>query len=304
MANIVFFGNEVLATGVTTKAIVLRELIDTGHTIKAVVINQRSVTSRKQTSIAVADVANEHQIPVWSPDKLGEITPQLQACAADIGVLVAFGKIVPKSVIDLFPAGIVNLHPSLLPLGRGPTPIEQAMLSGARKTGVSLMQLSPEMDAGGVYAQAEVNLSQQETKQALTDHLLEIGSAMMIELLPEIVAGQVIAKPQDHSQASYNQRLQKTDGIIDWQKPAIELEREIRALAGWPKSRTTLAGKDVVILKSEIVNISGNPGAIHSANNNELIIYCGKKSLKILELQPAGKTAMTASAFLAGHNLA
>lgn len=298
--TIVFFGNERLATGVTTTAPTLKALIDAGYNVVAVVSNYAVGESRSTRPLEIQAVAEQHHIPLLLPSKLEDITDQLKNYAASVGVLVAYGKIVPQSTIDIFPHGIINIHPSLLPLHRGPTPIESAILEGTDKTGVSLMQLIQAMDAGPVYGQSEVTLNGNESKQLLADELLEIGAAMLIELLPGILRGSVIAVPQNDARATYDKRLAKEDGIIDWTQSAERIEREIRAFLEWPKSRTTLAGKEVVITQAHVVNESGEPRTI-KINDKQLIVCCGQQALAIDKLKPAGKNEISSEAFLAGY---
>src|SRR5262249_26458649 len=150
-------------------------------------VNHEASTSRKARPLEIAAVAAQHNIPVLSPEKPSEIIDQLKSYNAPIGVLVAYGRMVPQSIIDIFPHGIINIHPSLLPLNRGSSPIEQAMLDGASQTGVTLMGLVKAMDAGPVYAQATVNLDGTETKANLTDALLRKGGELLIDLLPSIL---------------------------------------------------------------------------------------------------------------------
>lgn len=298
--RVVFFGNERLATAVSTSTPVLQSLIDAGFTIPAVVSNYSTATSRKSRQLEIAATAEKYDIPLLFPDRLPDIKQRLVDYKADVAVLVAFGKIVPQSVIDVFPAGIINIHPSLLPKHRGPTPLESVILNGEAETGISIMKLVSAMDAGPVYAQSTYQLTGRETKQELADRLSEIGAAMVTDLLPEILHGEVVAVPQDESAATYDRLLEKNDGVIDVKKTAQILEREIRAYAGWPRSTTKLANKDVVITSAEVSSFSGQPGEI-IINNNQLHLCCSEGSLNILRLQPSGKKEMTAEAFLAGH---
>jgi methionyl-tRNA formyltransferase len=298
--TIVFFGNERIATGVSTKAPVLRSLIDAGYTIAAVVAHYEHGKSRNARGLEVAEIARQHNIPLLLPDKLSDISGQLKSFNAVAGVLVAYGKIIPQSTIDIFPKGIINIHPSLLPLHRGPTPLESVILDGSINTGVSLMKLSKAMDAGPIYAQSEVKLTGDESKQSLADVLLEVGSTMLTDLLPEIINGAVVAVPQDESAASYDSLITKAAGILDWQKPAGQLEREIRAYLEWPKSQTTLGDLPVIITAAKVADRNGKPGSL-SIDNKQLFVGCGEKALQILKLKPAGKSEMTTEAFLAGY---
>lgn len=299
--TIIFFGNERLATGVSTTTPALQALINAGYNVAAVVSNYEKATSRSNRELEVADIARQHNIPLLLPNKPAEIIDQLKDYRADAGVLAAYGRIVPQSVIDIFPKGIINVHPSLLPLHRGPTPLESVILDGAPKTGVSIMALAKEMDAGPVYGQSEVELRGNETKQALADTLSEVGATMLIELLPGILDGSVVAVPQDDSRATYDRLLTKQDGVIDWNKPAIQLEREIRAFAGWPGSRTTLATKEVVVMATTITSVDDLTPGQATVIDKDLIVGCSDGALRIDRLKPAGKAEMTGQAFLAGY---
>lgn len=298
--TVLFFGNERIATGVSTTTPTLLALIEAGYTVAAVVSNYTAGESRKARPLEIQAIAEQHGIPVLLPSKLGDMADQLKEYAAAIGVLVAYGQMVPQSVLDIFPYGIVNIHPSLLPLHRGSTPIESSILAGETRTGVSLMKLVKEMDAGPVYAQSEVALEGNELKQALADELLNIGSQALVSLLPGIMDGSVIAKPQEASQATYDHLISKSDGIIDWTKPALQIEREIRAYAQWPGSRTMFGDKEVIITKASSIEGNGTPGE-PTASKDSLAVACGTGMLVIEEIKPAGKQAMPISAFLSGY---
>jgi methionyl-tRNA formyltransferase len=302
MSNrIVFFGNERRATGVNTTCPTLKALLDEGYDVVAVVSNFERGTSRSARSLEIAEVAEKHQIPLLLPDKPSEVANELRAYGAEVAVLVAYGKIVPQSVIDIFPRGIVNIHPSLLPLHRGPTPLESVILDGSSKTGVSLMQLAKAMDAGPVFGQSEVELKGDETKQELADRLLEIGSQMVVELLPGILDSSVVALPQDDSRATYDELLTKDQGLIDWDKPAKQLGREVRAYAEWPRSRATIGGKEVIVLEANVLDAKGKPGAVSVTEEKQLLVATSEGSLIIERLKPAGKNEMTAKEFLTGY---
>lgn len=297
---IVFFGNERLATGVTSSAPALQRLIESNYDIKAVVVHNEPTVSRKQRKQEVVMLAEHNHIPVLAPDKLRDITDELKSYQATVGVLAAFGKIVPQSIIDIFPAGIVNIHPSLLPLHRGPTPIESVMLDGSRKTGVSLMQLVKEMDAGPVYAYSEYELTGAESKQELADELGSLGASMLTTLLPRIITGDIAGMPQDDSKATYDKLITKEDGILDWSKTARQLEREIRTYAEWPKCRTMLGDHAVIVTEAHVEKGTGAPGQLwHS--EKQLGVHCADGILVLDSLKPAGKGEMTAEAFLNGY---
>lgn len=299
--TVVFFGNERLATGVSTTAPTLQKLIAAGYTVAAVVAQYERGKSRDVRQLEIAAIAEIHGIPVLLPEKLSEIKPELEAMGAITGVLVAYGKIIPQDIIDIFPRGIINIHPSLLPLHRGPTPLESVILNGEQETGVSIMHLVRAMDAGPVFAQERVALSGKETKIDLADSLLEKGGSMLIEHLPAILDGTLKPRPQDDSNATYDTMISKEAGLIDWTKPAEQIEREIRAYQEWPKSRAKLGDVDVVITSASVVEEQiGKPGNINVIDKN-LFVTCGANSLQISTLVPAGKKEMPAQAFLAGY---
>ncbi len=299
--TIVFFGNERLATGVTTDVPTLRMLIAEGYNVAAVICNNRDATSRKTRVLEIEEVAQSADIPVLKPDKLRGIADQLKSLNAEIGVLVAYGKIIPEDIISIFPRGIVNIHPSLLPAHRGSIPIESVILDGSKSTGVSLMSLVKEMDAGPVYAQSTVDIAPKSTKSELASELLDVGSEMLRALLPGIISGEVIAKPQDSSLATYDNLISKHDGYIDWTtKSATQIEREVRAYAGWPKSTAKIGQHSVIITECCVSETNLAPGAIKQ-EDRRLIIGCSSGSLEILKLLPEGKKEMPISAFLAGY---
>ncbi|PLS81981.1 methionyl-tRNA formyltransferase, partial [Candidatus Saccharibacteria bacterium] len=184
--RLVFFGNERLSSGFTParEDSALQALIANGYDIAAVIAHHGGGTSRSKRELEIESIAKEYEIPVLLPNKPTDIEDELRSFNADAAVLIAYGRIIPERIINLFPRGIINIHPSLLPMYRGPIPIEQAILDGAPKTGVSVMALTKEMDAGPVYVQAEVLLSGDETKFELTRRLFAQGSSLLIQHLP------------------------------------------------------------------------------------------------------------------------
>lgn len=301
--KILFFGNERLATGLATEAPTLRALVAEGYEITGVVVAQNQIGKSRQTrELEIVQVANEYKIPVLAPANLNQIGNDLAAINAEAAVLVAYGKIIPQSVIDTFPMGVINIHPSLLPKHRGPTPIESVILDNDSKTGVSLMKLTNKMDAGPIYAQESIDLKGNETKQALADNLQQIGAEMLIKHLPGILDGSLKPAEQDHNLASYDQLINKNDGLLDFHKTGQRLAREVRAYSGWPRSRTTINKTDVVVTKAHYEHSTGSAGEVWHDNHN-LGIYCSVGSLIIDRLIPAGKKEMSAQSFLSGYKL-
>ena len=294
--SVVFFGTEAIS------ATSLQALIDNDWMIEAVITKPDSPRGRHGTPRAplVKTIALEHNIRVLQPQKVSEILNEhFESTAA---ILVSYGKIIPKSVIDLFPVGIVNVHPSLLPKYRGPTPFQTAILNGDTESGVSLMKLVEAMDAGPIYAQTSYPLRGTETAETLGQQLAVIGASMLVEKLPQIIDESLAPIPQDDTQATYCHLFTKDMGIINWDKPAQVLEREIRAYFEWPKSTATLGSVACIIKKAHLVDEQGKPGTWR-IEGNDLIVFAGDKALAIDELQPAGKTTMSTASFLAGNQL-
>lgn len=300
---IVFFGNERLATGVSTTAPVLQALITAGYDVRAVVSHHSAGSGRKQRSLEIADVAAAAGIPVLLPARPSEIHDQLVAFQAKAGVLVAYGKIVPQSVIDIFPRGIINIHPSALPLHRGPTPLESVILDGSSETAVSVMALAAAMDAGPVYGQQPVALSGQVTKQALADTLSAVGRDLLLRHLPAILDGSLEPIEQADSLASYDALITKSDGTLDWQLAAVDLERQIRAYAGWPGSHTTFDDRQLTVLSAHIEAGSGTAGTLRASPPDQLAIYTATDTLVLDTVLPAGKRPMSGSDFVRGRRV-
>jgi methionyl-tRNA formyltransferase len=290
--KLVFFGNERLATAIPTDAPTLRALVNAGYDIVAIVANHTEPVSRSRRQLEIVDVAHAYHIPVILPSRVAEIKDRLVKMDAAAGILVAFGKIIPQEIIDIFPKGIVNIHPSLLPMLRGSTPVETAILNGLKETGVSLMQLTAEMDAGPVYTQKKLTLTGSETKAELAQKLLDDGCQLLISNLPNILKGGLKPSVQDEPLATYTRLLTKEDGKTDFMEPAEVIERKVRAFWGFPKLRGRVFGHEVVITSARVV-------AGHSDGN--LVIKCQPGYLEILELiAPSGRT-MSGADFIRGY---
>jgi methionyl-tRNA formyltransferase len=300
--TLIFFGNERLASGIKTDAPILSGLIEAGYDIPFIVVSQAQTSGRNKRKLEVAEVADKHGIPVKYISKLREITDEIIASQASFGVLAAFGRIVPQSTIDLFEHGILNIHPSLLPEFRGSSPIESAILSGQKITGVSLMKLSAGMDEGPVLGFAETEITTGMSKQELYNQLSTIGAGLLTTLLPQILNGELTPLEQDHDNATYSSKLSKENSAIDWHKPASQIEKEIRAYADWPSSKTNLGGTETAICQTELFEANGSPGQIFKISKSRFGIYCGENALEILSLKPQSKSQMTAAAFMAGNN--
>jgi len=247
--TIVFFGTDDFS------AANLRRLISEGFSVAAVVTKPDSKKGRGQTLQAplVKQIALEHNITVLQPTRLLDIADELAAIESPLGVLVSYGKIIPQSIIDLFTPGIINVHPSLLPKYRGPSPIESAILNGDTETGITIMQLSAAMDAGPLYHQVAIPLSGSETTPELEISFAERGADELVAVLPAIIDGSLQPAPQDDSTATYCQLLQKSDAWLDTASlTAAAAEQRVRAYLAFPKTKVTIAGHDIVITKAHV----------------------------------------------------
>lgn len=287
MSRIVFFGTEEFS------APTLRELISQGFDVVAAVTKPDSPRGRghRIDRPLVAKIADEHNIPVFQPAKLGEITDDLRNLNADAGVLVSYGKIIPQPIIDIFPHGIINVHPSQLPKYRGPSPIESAIANGDTETGISIMALAKEMDAGPVYFCENIALNGTETKPELYEKFSRLGAKLVCEKLPAILSGELAAKPQNDADASYCQLLRKDDGILNPAKmSAAECERKIRAYLGFPKTRIVFRSYEVIVTAAKVCE-SPSDFTIPCAENSHLEI--------VALIAPSGKK-MSGADFVRG----
>jgi methionyl-tRNA formyltransferase len=247
--TIIFFGTD------TFSAAALRCLIEADYTIGAVITKPDSRSGRGQKVVAplVKQIAAANNIPVWQPTKLTEVAEGIKALGDVVGVLSSYGRIVPQAIIDLFHPGIINIHPSLLPLYRGPSPIETAILNGDDRTGVSIMKLSAGMDAGPVYAQEIYPLDGTETAPELYETLASLGGRMLIETLPSIIEGALLPTPQQND-AVYCRLLNKEDALLAPSTlTAVQAERHVRAYLAFPKTKLPFKNESVIVTKAHVL---------------------------------------------------
>ena len=265
------------------------------HTeIEAVVTKPRPAHHRG--AMPVLDIAEQHGLPVVTARDKASLDTAIDAAnfTSRYAVLIDFGIIVSRRVIDSFPLGIINSHFSLLPKLRGADPITWAIANGDATTGVSLMLIDQGMDTGKLLTQKTLHLADGETTPSLTEKLIVLSDELIKEYVPRYLDGSLVPKNQPHpDRATYSRKLTKADGIIDWTQPAAVVEQKIRAFIEWPQSRTTLGDVEVIITKAHASEFY----------ENELSIHCGDlKFLTIDALKPLGKKEMPARAFLAGYS--
>jgi methionyl-tRNA formyltransferase len=299
--SFVFFG-----TGPVAAASL--ELLAKTFTVEAVVTKPRPAHHRG--SVPVLDTASKLGLRIVEVANKKETTEKVARAGfkSRLGVLIDFGIIVEQSVIDGFPLGIVNSHFSLLPQWRGADPITFSILSGQKTTGVSLMLLVAAMDEGPLLAVGEYEMPPHITTPPLTKQLVELSYALLRDTLPKYVAGDIRTATQDRvaelvgysAEPTYSRKLTKEDGILDWNKAAVELEREVRAYLDWPKSRCIVGEHAIIVTAARAEDGSGTPGTLWHGNK-ALGMYCTKGILMFDRVKPAGKQEMPIEAFLNGY---
>jgi len=272
------------------------------HTKVEAVITKPAAADHKGP-VPVLELAKEHNLPAFTASNKTELDAVIatHSFQARYAILIDFGIIVSQNVINAFPLGIINSHFSLLPHLRGADPITWSIANGDKKTGVSLMLVDAGLDTGKLITYRTLHLKGTETSVSLTTDLINVSDTLLREFVPKYLSGAVTPKNQPHpNRATYSRKLTKQDGMIDWELPAEQIERNIRAFIEWPQSRTQLNGLDVIITGAKVANGNGTPGT-YAVNSKELIIYTGKKALSVQRLKPASKKEMPVTAFLAGY---
>ncbi|MDZ4097796.1 MAG: methionyl-tRNA formyltransferase, partial [Methylophilaceae bacterium] len=222
---------------------------------------------------------------------------------ADVMIVAAYGLIIPTSVLNIPRYGCYNIHASLLPRWRGAAPIQRAILAGDQETGVTIMEVVPALDAGDMVSCGVLPISERDTGQSLHDGLSSLGAKLMVDAMRKLEQdGVLLAKPQDESLVTYAHKLEKSEAVIDWQRPATELSRQVRAFNPFPVAHTMLNGEVCRIWMATHVSGSGKPGEVVDIND-AIYVACGVGLLRIEELQMPGGKRMAAKDFLAGHQL-
>lgn len=262
-------------------ATILEKLIQSEYAPALVITAPDKPVGRKQilTPPPVKVLAQKNKIAVIQPEKIRNLELEIRNLRPDLIILAAYGKILSKHILDIPRYGSLNVHPSLLPKFRGPSPIQSAILSGDKKTGVTIMLMNEKLDEGDIVSFQDYPLSGSETYETLHNALAETGADLLIKTMPDWISGKIKAISQDNTKATYTKILKKEDGKIDWSKPANFIERQIRAYNPWPGTFDIYNGKTLKILKAEVVN----------------------ERLIIKQIQPEGKKPMDFNDFLLGH---
>jgi methionyl-tRNA formyltransferase len=260
---------------------------------------------RKVVISPVKELALQHGLNTLQPERVKEEAFQevVRGLQPDLIVVVAYGQILPKSILSIPKFGAVNVHASLLPKYRGAAPIAWAILKGEKVTGVTTMMMDEGMDTGDILLQAEVPIGDEETCERLHDRLASSGAQLLLESLEKMKTGDIRPIPQDHSKATYAPPLKKEDGHIDWEKGAKDIDRQIRAFNPWPGAFTKWGDQLLKIFKGEVKEGGSvrKPGAVVWAGLDFVEVETGKGSFRIQEVQLEGRRRMTLREFLTGH---
>jgi len=304
--RIVFMGSAELACAS------LRALLASGRFDVAAVVTQPDRPKGRHLRLhapLVKQIAAEAGRPVLQPGRVRDAAfiSSLAALAPDLIVVVAYGQLLPESILAIPKTGCVNVHASLLPKYRGAAPIQWAILNGERATGVTVMKMAAGLDTGDILAQRATPIAPEETTAQLHERLAILGAELLESTLPDYSAGLIQPVPQDEAAATYARKISREDGRLDWSQPAAALRNRIRAFTPWPGAFVdlTIRGKPrlVKFWRAAVEAIQGPPGQVLQADRNGLVIACGSDALRIEQLQIEGGREMTAAEFLAGHAL-
>ena len=306
--RVIFMGTPEFSVGT------LESLIEAGHEIVLVVTQPDRPKGRgKEIQIPpVKRVALGHHIPVFQPIKLREpdAISQLRKYPADVIVVVAFGQILPKQVLEMTRYGCINVHASLLPAYRGAAPIQWAIINGERVTGITTMQMDEGVDTGDMILKQEVTITSEETGASLHDKLAKVGASLCVKTLKALEDGNAIFEKQGETTTSYASMLKKEMGRIDWNKSAVEIERLVRGLNSWPGAYSLWGDKKLLIWRAKPVpepvcemDERLLPGEIIEVDKKTVRIKTGMGCLEIVEIQIPGKKRMTIEEFLRGNRL-
>ncbi|MGH7833844.1 MAG: methionyl-tRNA formyltransferase [Candidatus Binatia bacterium] len=301
--RIVFMGTPEAA------AVSLEHLIGEADPVVGVVTQPDRPSGRGQKTIGspVRKVAEKHGLPVAAPEKIRapEFLELLTGWAPDLIVVVAYGRILPRSILELAPHGCLNVHYSLLPKLRGAAPVPWAIIASEEKTGVTTMRLVEKMDAGPVFLQEEVAVAADETSTSLFAKLIPVGARLLSETIQRMKTGKIEPRPQREEEATYAPIIKKEDGRIDWAMPAIEIERRVRAFTPWPSAYTQWKEKLLKVQRARVIDRKADapPGEVILADRQNLCVATGRGVLCLEQVQLENKKSMEVSEFLKGARI-
>jgi len=300
--RVVFFGTPQFAVPS------LEQLIQSAHDVVGVVTQPDRPRGRGQkvTDMPVKVTAVQHGLPVFQPARLRdpEVKETLTRWAPELGVVAAYGKILPESVLNLPRFGMINVHASLLPRYRGAAPVQRAVIDGMPETGVTIMRMVLALDAGGMFAKVTRPIGSDETSDIVERDLAHLGASLLLDVIDDLAAGRAVEESQDDSLTTYASKITKEEGLIDWTLAATDIHNRVRGLYPWPHAFSYLNGERLIVMRSHVAPepTSADPGTIVDVSSGAISVATGHgERLAIDEVQPEGRRAMKVRDYLAGH---
>jgi methionyl-tRNA formyltransferase len=286
----------------------LDALIQSEHEVVGVFAQPDEPAGRGRSVVSppVKKLALQHRLTVHQPPSLRGSCEldRLASLRPDVVVIAAYGKILPENFLQVPPRGCLNIHASLLPRHRGPSPIAAAILAGDEVTGVTIMIVTKMMDTGPILTQRRIPILPHDTTGSLSQKLSGLGAELLMETLPQWLDGRLVPKPQDNDKSTYCKMIAKEDGLIDWQRPAVELWRRVRAFQPWPGCYTTWQGRTVKIIEAVPLSGEGTLGRVVAMShepNAPVGVHTGEGVLGLIQVQLEGKRAMSGAEFIRGQ---
>lgn len=285
----------------------LEQLVAQGHEVVRCVTQPERPRGRglKPSPSPVKSAAQRLQVPVEEPDTLRDAVTGFQALHPEVGVVISYGQLIPPALLQLPAHGMLGLHPSLLPKYRGASPIAWAILHGETVTGTTVFRLNERLDAGDLLGQRAVPIEPRETARQLSERLAPLGAVLLLEGLGQLAVGTAQFTPQDERLATSAPKLTKADGRIEWTAEAVAIDRLVRALTPWPGAYTTWQGKLLKVWQAapdaDGAARPGRPGEVLAVSSGDVVVATGQGTLRLQEIQLAGRRRMSAQEFLAGH---
>ncbi len=294
--RVLFFGTPLFASTV------LETLYTFGFDVCGVITQPTKKSGRGSLPkpSQVMETANKYKLLVFRPSSNSEIFNIAKQVNPDIIVVAAYGRIIPKEILEVPEYGALNIHGSLLPKYRGPSPIPTAILNGDKESGITIMRMTERLDSGPIVSKVKVHVDPNETTTTLYQKLAEAGANEIVQIIPRFMHNELKITPQNDDNATYCTMIRKEDGLINWHRSAVDIEREIRAFIPWPNAYTLWNDKILKILEGQVVKKVLEPGYV-VALNKSLVIGCGKDSINITKLQIEGRNEMIVTDFLNGY---
>jgi methionyl-tRNA formyltransferase len=302
--RVVFFGTPRFAVPT------LAALLDSRHQVVGVVTqpDRPRGRGRKITAAPVKALAVERELQVLQPPTLrdGAITAAVQAWQPDVGVVAAYGQLIPKALLAVPRFGMINVHPSLLPKYRGAAPVHRAVIAGETETGVTIMRVAPKLDSGDMFARRTMPIGAEQTSEELEDALAVAGAHLLVEVVDSLATGTAREEPQDERLVTYAARLTKEEGLLDWTLPATRIHDRVRGLHPWPHAYSYVNGRRIIVWRTVPLGIpaAAPPGTVVRADAAGLQVATGDgTALALLELQSEGGRPLAIADFLRGHDV-